>query len=315
MDLSDYGGYPALVVALLAAVGVALAVSYLSKKGSDEKPKGPPAPKPKKGPIALVPQNKAAYKMIKKEIISHDTRRFTFELPSPQHVLGLPVGNHMYLSATIDGKLVSRPYTPVTSDDEQGCFQLIIKVYFANVHPKFPEGGKMSQYLDSLKVGDTIDITGPAGKVIYLGRGYIRVKYPGKPEQIRFATDIGLIAGGTGITPMLQIVKAILKDPSDTTRVSLLFANQTEDDILVREELEEMAEKHDQFSLWYTLDRPPENWSYGSGFVSGEMISTHLPPPGPTSQILMCGPPPMIKFACLPNLEKLGFSEDMYVPF
>ena len=34
----------------------------------------------------------------------------------------------MYLSATIDGKLVSRPYTPVTSDDEQGCFQLIIKV-------------------------------------------------------------------------------------------------------------------------------------------------------------------------------------------
>ena len=48
------------------------------------------------------------------------------------------------------------------------------------------------------QVGDTIDITGPAGKVIYLGRGYIRVKYPGKPEQIRFATDIGLIAGGTG---------------------------------------------------------------------------------------------------------------------
>ena len=34
----------------------------------------------------------------------------------------------MYLSATIDGKLVSRPYTPVTSDDEQGYFQLIIKV-------------------------------------------------------------------------------------------------------------------------------------------------------------------------------------------
>ena len=49
------------------------------------------------------------------------------------------------------------------------------------------------------QVGDTIDITGPAGKVIYLGRGYIRVKYPGKAEQIRFATDIGLIAGGTGV--------------------------------------------------------------------------------------------------------------------
>ena len=58
-----------------------------------------------------------------------------------------------------------------------------------------------------------------------------------------------------GITPMLQIVQAILKDPADTTSVSLLFANQTEGDILVREA---MAEKKDQFSLWYTLDRAPE---------------------------------------------------------
>ena len=56
-------------------------------------------------------------------------------------------------------------------------------------------------------------------------------------------------------------------------------------------------------------------WSYSSGFVNADMISAHLPAPGPHSQILMCGPPPMIKFACLPNLEKLGFSEDMYVPF
>ena len=56
----------------------------------------------------------------------------------------------------------------------------------------------MSQYLNSLGVGDTVDITGPAGKVRYLGQGYIRVKNPGKPEEIRFCTDLGLIAGGTG---------------------------------------------------------------------------------------------------------------------
>ena len=72
------------------------------------------------------------------------------------------------------------------------------QVYFADVHPKFPKGGKMSQYLNSLSVGDTVDIRGPAGKVVYLGRGYFRVKDPGKPEEIRFATDVGLIAGGTG---------------------------------------------------------------------------------------------------------------------
>ena len=45
------------------------------------------------------------------------------------------------------------------------------------------------------------------------------------------------------------------------------------------------------------------------------MIRDHLPPPGPDTQILMCGPPPMIKFACVPNLQKLGYEQDMYVAF
>lgn len=58
---------------------------------------------------------------------------------------------------------------------------------------------------------------------------------------------------------MLQIIKAILKDENDSTKVSLLFANQTEEDILVRSELEWLAKRHrDNFQLWYTLDRPPE---------------------------------------------------------
>ncbi len=73
-----------------------------------------------------------------------------------------------------------------------------MQVYFANVHPKFPGGGKMSQYLNSLSIGDTVDVRGPAGKVTYLGRGKLRVKLPGKPEQMRHAKKIGLIAGGTG---------------------------------------------------------------------------------------------------------------------
>ena len=47
----------------------------------------------------------------------------------------------------------------------------VLQVYFKNVHPKYPEGGKMSQYLESLKIGDTIDVRGPSGKLHYLGRG------------------------------------------------------------------------------------------------------------------------------------------------
>lgn len=50
-------------------------------------------------------------------------------------------------------------------------------------------------------------------------------------------------------------------------------------------------------------------WKYSKGFVSDEMIKNHLPPPSSDTVILMCGPPPMINFACQPNLDKLGYSQ------
>lgn len=99
------------------------------------------------------PDTKYALKLIEKREISHDTRAFRFSLPSGEHVLGLPIGQHVYMSAKVDGKLVVRPYTPVSSDDNQGFVEFVIKVYFKNVHPKFPDGGKMSQHLESLNVG------------------------------------------------------------------------------------------------------------------------------------------------------------------
>jgi cytochrome-b5 reductase len=68
-----------------------------------------------------------------------------------------------------------------------------------------------------------------------------------------------LLTGGTGITPMLQLVRHITRDPDDNTEMALLFANQSEDDILLKNELEEVAKTHpSQFKLWYTVDRPSE---------------------------------------------------------
>ena len=56
---------------------------------------------------------------------------------------------------------------------------------------------------------------------------------------------------------MLQLINQVLKDPEDTTKMSLVFANQTEEDILVRRELEEAERNNpDRLKLWYTLDRP-----------------------------------------------------------
>ncbi|XP_007885997.1 NADH-cytochrome b5 reductase 2 [Callorhinchus milii] len=266
-----------------------------------------------KAPVTLLsPDVKYPLKLIEKEEISHDTKRFRFALPSSRHILGLPTGQHVYLSTKINGNLVIRAYTPVSSDEDRGFVELVVKIYYKNVHPKFPEGGKMSQYLDSLKIQDAIDFRGPNGLLVYKGKGNFAIKPDKKSEpKIRFARNLGMIAGGTGITPMLQLIRHIVKDPEDDTKCFLLFANQTEKDILLRAELEGVAEEYpDQFRFWYTLDRPTQGWKYSSGFIDADMITKHLPAPGEDSMVVMCGPPPMIQFACSPSLDTLAYSQD-----
>ena len=159
--------------------------------------------------------------------------------------LTLSAGQHIYLSARINGSLVVRPYTPTTSDEDLGHMDLVVKVYMANVHPKFPDGGKMTQYLENLPIGDTIDVRGPSGLLIYNGKGVFDIKEdkkgPSKNVQVK---QLSMIAGGTGITPIMQLVRAVFRDPEDETCLSLLFANQTGEDILLRNELGEVQKKH-----------------------------------------------------------------------
>jgi len=195
-------------------------------------------------------------------------------------------------------------------------FDLVIKIYYKNVHPRFPEGGKMSQYLESLQIGDTVNVRGPSGHLMYKHRGVFEIKESNRLPKIMTCNKLGMIAGGTGITPMLQIIKAVIKDKSDLTKMFLLYANQTEGDILLRKELEDIQKQHpSRFKLWYTLDRPGEEWPYSKGFVDEEMVKTHLPSSVENSIILMCGPPPMINYACIPNLEKVGYTEQSYFAF
>ncbi|XP_029430013.1 NADH-cytochrome b5 reductase 1 isoform X2 [Rhinatrema bivittatum] len=245
--------------------------------------------------------------------VSANTRRFRFALPSPDHVLGLPVGKHVYLSARIDGSLVVRPYTPISSDEDKGYVDLVIKIYFKGTHPKFPDGGKMSQYLENLAIGDMIEFRGPGGLLVYQGKGKFAIQPDKKsPAQVKFAKALGLIAGGTGLTPMLQLIRAIMKDPNDQTKCSLLFANQTDKDILLRDELEELQTRHpDRLKLWFIVDRAPAGWEYSEGFVNASVIRDHLPAPAEDTLILMCGPPPMIQIACNPSLDMLGYAQDL----
>lgn len=94
---------------------------------------------------------------------------------------------------------------------------------------------------------------------------------------------------------MLQLINEVCKRSGDETQLALIFANQTEDDILLRDDLDVLAAKHqDQLKVWYTVDRATPTWKYSTGFISDEMIKNNLFPPSTDTITVMCGPPPMV---------------------
>ena len=252
------------------------------------------------------------FRLINKTPITHNTFLFRFALPSPTAKLGLPIGKHIVLrfedksvpapADTTNGtdttaaaqpvvtsnstpKYVSRQYTPITNDaTTRGYFELLIKVYPL---------GKMGQYLAKMDIGQSIDVRGPMGMLQYLGKGMVTVNR-GSGWQTFAVTSIGFLAGGTGITPCLQIINSILNDPTDLTELSLIFANVTIDDILLYDEINALKEKYSKLNIYYTLNTPPTTWSYGSGFINKTMIEKFMPPPvQPGALVCMCGPKPM----------------------
>jgi len=125
-----------------------------------------------------------------------------------------------------------------------------------------------------------------------------------------------MVAAGTGITPMWQVLSAILADTENMPRVKLLFANRNEDDILLREELDALAAKHDNFEVWYTLSgKAPEGWSFSTGRINEAMLREHIFPAGDETLCLLCGPQGMIDQACKPNLLNMGYPETSMVEF
>lgn len=171
----------------------------------------------------------------------------------------------------------------------------------------------MSQHLESLKIGDEMLMKGPKGHLEYLGKGEFTIAHKRHHVKHYKKRRIGMVAGGTGITPMLQVIRAVLKDPEDRTELWLMLGNQTEEDILLRKELE--AIPRNRLHLFYTLDRPPQKgWTQGVGFVTKEMCQKHLPPAGEDTMIFMCGPPLMMK-SIQAHLEELGLSHKDFFAF
>jgi cytochrome-b5 reductase len=141
--------------------------------------------------------------------------------------------------------------------------------------------GNISRAMAALVPGSTIKVKGPKGQMKYT------------PNIVR---ELGMLAGGTGITPMLQIIRAILRNPQDKTRVSLIYANVTTDDILLWNDLEQLAIDYpEKFSLHLVVEKEPLfPWSGDIGFITEAMIREKCPPPSTDIKILICGPPPMV---------------------
>ncbi|KAI3444202.1 hypothetical protein Pfo_000867 [Paulownia fortunei] len=242
--------------------------------------------------VCLDPENFKEFKLVKKTQLSHNVAKFKFALPTPTSVLGLPIGQHISCRGKdSQGEEVIKPYTPTTLDSDVGYFELVIKMY--------PQG-RMSHHFREMREGDYLAVKGPKG----------RFKY--QPGQVR---AFGMLAGGSGITPMFQVTRAILENPRDQTMVHLIYANVTYDDILLKDELDSLAKNYPhRFKIYYVLNQPPEVWNGGVGFVSKEMIQAHCPAPASDIKILRCGPPPMNK-AMAGHLDALGYSAEMQFQF
>jgi cytochrome-b5 reductase len=105
-----------------------------------------------------------------------------------------------------------------------------------------------------------------------------------------------LVAGGAGITPMFQALRSILDNPQDKTRVSLIYANKTEADILLRKELDGLASKHPtQFTTIYVVNDSTST-NKEKGYVTKEILSKVLPAKleNEDVKVLVCGPPAML---------------------
>lgn len=140
----------------------------------------------------------------------------------------------------------------------------------------------MSEHMHSMNVNQRLSFKGPL------------VKYPWDANK---HDHIALIAGGTGITPMYQLAREIFKNPEDKTKVTLVFGNVTEEDILLKKELQDLENTYPQrFRAFYVLDKPPADWTGGKGFITKELLKTVLPEPKENNiKLFICGPPPMYK--------------------
>ncbi|KAK8128485.1 hypothetical protein PG984_009593 [Apiospora sp. TS-2023a] len=208
-----------------------------------------------------------------KKRLSSDTKIFTFDLEHPSQTAGLPVGKHlmMRLRDPATREAIIRSYTPISEIDGQGKLHVLVKIYHDTPERK---GGRMTQALDSIPIGHFVDFKGPTGRFEYIGRGMCSIGAAQRKVK-RFI----MICGGSGITPIFQVLRAAMKDSGDPTRCLVLDGNRSEEDILLGPELTDlMAGNEHRFRLLHSLSRPGDGWTGRRGRIDADLLEKEVGP-------------------------------------
>ncbi|XP_066850706.1 cytochrome b5 reductase 4 isoform X1 [Anser cygnoides] len=236
-------------------------------------------------------------KLVSKTEVTHDTKLFSLMLPKSTH-LQVPTGQHVYLKQIIAGTEVVKPYTPIlpslTLDFKQpSCHDgahiyLMIKIYSC---------GLFTQALDHLQIGDYISVSNPEGNF--------------KKSQVQTSEDLFLLAAGTGFTPMVKLLNFALTEVSCLRTVKLIFFNKKEDDILWRNQLEELALKDKRFEVQFILSEPTKDWGGKQGKISLSLLSECVKRSRKDSKVLICiCGPTLFTEQGVEYLRDLGYSQE-----
>mmetsp|Transcript_20200 Transcript_20200/g.42319 ORF Transcript_20200/g.42319 Transcript_20200/m.42319 type:complete len:307 (-) Transcript_20200:58-978(-) len=213
-------------------------------------------------------------------VVGKNVHKVTLDFPNSTDTLGMTTaGMLMVQGEKRDGSgVVARPYTPVSRNDTVGKLELIVKDY--------PGVGNVSSHICASKPGDKLGVKGCFTK--------IKVE-PNKWKRV------GMLAGGSGITPCLQVAEELLSSADDKTEITLIFCNRSPQDIFLKDHIDALAAKSGgRFKVHYCVNEASftDFWNGLTGFVTSDMVKKYLPPPADDSMVMVCGPPPMYKALC-----------------
>lgn len=226
-----------------------------------------------KGPRALDPDRYIPFDLTEKEQISPDSYRLRVSIKQES---GKPYPIPSCLFIKDDTIQVMRPYTPINPNPHQdGYFDLVVKKY---------KNGSVSRTLTGFEPGiHQVHVRGP-----------MEEEYEYKENSL---DEIGMIAGGTGISPMYQMICHILENADDKdTRIWLIYGNKSFKDILLKSELDKLQEKHgERLKVKYVLEHPPGEWK-DVGYVTKDMIEEMMSKDKEVRRkVFVCGPDTMLR--------------------